>query len=1006
MPESQPAPQPGELHTAATPFVGRERELAVLGAAFEQVLAGRRQVVLLVGEPGIGKTRTAEAFTTLARERGALVLWGSCYEWDGAPPYRPWRQAMRAWLHDSDPGAARAALGRGAADIAQIVPEVAEVVPSLPPVPHLEPEQARFRLFESITAVLRNLARTQPLVLIFDDLHWADAPSLLLLEFVARELRASPLLLLGTYRHAEVSRQHPLAATLAELAREPSSLRVMVRGLSHAEVGRYLTLATGVEPLPALVVAVERGTEGNPFFVTEVVRWLQAEGQLAPDGNTRGITLGLPESVREVIGRRLDRLSATCNQILPLAAVAGREFDVALLAPVCSLPPDTLIEALEEALRAGIVEDASGLGRFRFRHALIQETLYQELRTPQRVRLHQQLGEALERLHAGHLDAYYDELAHHFFQAASAGSLDKAIAYAVTAAERATAQLAWESSVEHVQRALQLLDLQQPPDEHLRCGLLLALGAARWKSGATEPGRAAYQQAATLARQLHAPTLLARAALGYTGADVVGQVFFGDATAVQLLEEALAALPTDDSILRIKLLAHLGIILSVVSGDDAPHWLERRRTLTHAAVAMARRVGDLPTLLYSLILHWHGLNGLETLAERHAVAEELIQRATAAGDGYSAMFGHGACAVDWLDQGDIPGFEHELTLYADLAAATQLPIWTANVLSYRAMLALLKGRFDEVEPLVHAWQELNGGVSPDAPLEDAMQHLFILRREQGRLAEMAAIVPRVDGMNRREEAHWRCQEGLMLWELGQPGRAQALFASLAARNYEGMARDWWWLPNIALLGELCAVLGDVQHATRLYDLLQPYAHRHVSVGNRRRCFGSTAYYLGRLATVLERWNAAEQHFEAAQAMHARMGARPFVAHTQHAWADMLVRRGQPGDVQRASDLAQRALATTDDLGMTRLAERLHVLLTTISATSSTTATAKASVAGLSPRELDVLRLLVEGRSDREIAAALFISHRTVMTHVVNILNKLGVSSRTAAASLAVRDGIV
>jgi DNA-binding CsgD family transcriptional regulator len=915
-------------------------------------------------------------------------------------------QLLRGAIQDCDIGALQADLGRGAADVAQLVPELRARLPDLPALPELEPEAARFRLFDAITTFLKAQTGRRPLALVLDDLHWGDTPSLLLLQFLAQALRDTPLLLIGTYRTTEVGRQHPLAATLAELAREPSILRVMVRGLSHADVGRYMALATGVDPSPALVVAVEHETEGNPFFVTEVVRWLHSEGQLAPDGDMRKMTLGLPESIREVIGRRLDRLSATCNQILPLAAVAGREFDVALLAPVCSLPPDTLIEAFEEALRAGIVEDAGRLGRYRFRHALIQETLYQELRTPQRVRWHQQLGEALERLHVGYLDAYYDELAHHCFQAASAGSLDKAVDYAVKAAEHALAQVAWETAVEHYQRALQLLDLKEPRDDHLRCELLLALGAARWKSGATGSGRAAYQQAATLARQLHASALLARAALGYAGTDTVGQVFFGDATAVQLLEEALAALPTDDSILRIKLLAHLGIILGVVSGDDDPQWLERRRTLTQDAAAMARRLGDPPTLHYALILHWHGLSGLDTRAERHAVAEELIQRATSAGDVYSAMFGHGACAVDWLDQGDIPGFEHELTLYADLAAATQLPVWTANVLSYRAMLALLKGRFDEVEPLVQAWQELNGGVSADAPLEDAMQHLFILRREQGRLAELAAIVPRVVGVSRREEALWRCQEGLMLWELGQPSRAEALFAVLAARNYEEMARDWWWLTNVALLGELCAVLGDVQHAARLYELLQPYAHRHVSVGNNRRCFGSTAYYLGLLATTQERWTAAEQHFEAARAMHARMGARPFLAHTQHAWAAMLLRRGQSVDAQRAGDLAHQALATADDLGMTRLAERLHGLLATISATPSTTTTAKASVAGLSPRELDVLRLLVDGRSDREIAAALFISHRTVMTHVANILNKLGVSSRTAAASLAVRDGIV
>jgi hypothetical protein len=683
-------------------------------------------------------------------------------------------------------------------------------------------------------------------------------------------------------------------------------------------VGTFIAQTAGIAPPEPLVAAVHHETEGNPFFVAEVVRLLAAEGRLERPDATRSWSVSLPESVREVVGKRLNRLSEECNRTLAIASVIGREFRLATLERVTERSANDLLELVEEAIRARVVQEHDNVGHFRFSHALVQETLYAELSSARRARLHGQVGDAIVQLQSANLTPYYGELAQHYFQAAASGKADLAIEYATRAAERAMAQVAWEAAVQQYERALQLLDLKHPRDDQLRCELLLALGAARWKSGATDPGRAAYQQAATLARHLHASTLLARAALGCSGSDVVGAASFGDAATVQLLEEALAAMPTDDSILRIKLLAHLGIILSVVSEDD-PHWLERRRTLTHEAVAMARRVGDTPTLLFSLIQHWHGLSGLDTRAERHAVAEELIQRATAAGDAYSAMFGHGACAVDWLDQGDIPRFEHELTLYADLAAATQLPIWTANVLSYRAMLALLKGRFDEVEPLVQAWQELNGGVSADAPLEDAMQHLFILRREQGRLAELAAIVPRVVGLNRREEAHWRCQEGLMLWELGQSSRAQALLAALAARNIEGMARDWWWLTNVALLGELCAVLGDVQHATRLYDLLQPYAHRHVSVGNRRRCFGSTAYYLGLLATTLERWNAAEQHFEAALAMNTRMEMPPFVARTQYAYADMLVKHAAPGDREKALGLVNQALSAAEEIGMTRLA---------------------------------------------------------------------------------------
>ena len=309
-------------------FVGRQREMGELKGCLEDALSGRGRLVTLVGEPGIGKTRTAQEMATYAGLRGAQVLWGRSYEEQGVPPYWPWVQAIRSYVREKDPKQLRSEMGSGAADIAEVVSDVRERLPDLQPAPELEADQARFRLFDSITAFLKTASQRQPLVLVLDDLHWADHPSLLLLEFVARELDGSRLLLLGTYRDMELSRRHPLSLTLGELTRERLFQRVLLRGLSQEDVGRFIELVSGVAPPRGMVEAVHRQTEGNPLFVTEVVRLLVQEGELTQDraGHRDSWCVRIPEGVREVIGRRLDRLSDRCNETLTVASVVGREF--------------------------------------------------------------------------------------------------------------------------------------------------------------------------------------------------------------------------------------------------------------------------------------------------------------------------------------------------------------------------------------------------------------------------------------------------------------------------------------------------------------------------------------------------------------------------------------------------------------------------------------------------------------------------------------------------------
>ncbi|MCI0794176.1 MAG: protein kinase, partial [Chloroflexi bacterium] len=435
-------------------FVGRHAEMGELKAALEDALSGRGRLVTLVGEPGIGKTRTALELATYAGLRQAQVLWGRCYEEQGMPPYWPWVQAIRSYVRDHDPEQIRAEMGAGAAEIAEVVSDVRERLPDLPTAPVLDnPEQARFRLFDSITAFLRTASRTQPLVLVLDDLHWADQPSLLLLQFVARELGGARLLIIGTYRDMELSRQHPLAEALGELTRERLFQRVVLRGLSQEDVGRFIEMTSGNQAPRGLVEAVHSQTEGNPLFVTEIVRLLVQEGELSAEKvrETDSWTIRIPEGVREVIGRRLNRLSQRCNEALTVASVLGREFTMAQLRPLVEeVTEDRLFEILEEALAARVIEELpQSVGRYQFTHALIQETLAEELSLTRRVRLHARIAEALEQLYGDDTESHAAELAHHFAQAEAMTGPEKLVRYSLQAGERALAAYAYEEAQGH-----------------------------------------------------------------------------------------------------------------------------------------------------------------------------------------------------------------------------------------------------------------------------------------------------------------------------------------------------------------------------------------------------------------------------------------------------------------------------------------------------------------------------------------------------------------------------
>src|SRR5215468_4506357 len=432
---------------AAPALVGRDGELSELLAGLDDVVSGSGRLYLLAGDPGIGKSRLADEVAARARDRGVKVAGGRCWEAGGAPAYWPWVQSLRACVRSLDGEELRSHLGAGAPFVAQIVAEVAETLPDARPPPLIGAEGSRFRLFDAVATFLRNAGGGQPLMLILDDLHAADAPSILLLRFVAGELGDARVLVLGAYRDIELGRGHPLTAALPELSREPAASHLRMTGLTEADVSRLIRQTAGVAPGEGVVTAVHRYTEGNPLFVGEVVRLLAADGRLERIDDPAELPLAVPEGIREVIGRRVARLPEACGRILGLASVLGREFSLLPLARLSGVPAGELLDILHESIAARVLTEIPGApGQLRFSHALVRDVVHESIPAGQRLRLHQRAGEVLETLYQRDLDPHLAELAHHFFQAAAGGDVGKAVDYARRAGQRAIALLAYEEA--------------------------------------------------------------------------------------------------------------------------------------------------------------------------------------------------------------------------------------------------------------------------------------------------------------------------------------------------------------------------------------------------------------------------------------------------------------------------------------------------------------------------------------------------------------------------------
>jgi DNA-binding CsgD family transcriptional regulator len=973
---------PAPLRLApALPFVGRSVELSALRAALPRDPREGRRIALIGGEAGSGKTRLVREFAHETAAQDVRVLLGTCDAIVPAP-YRPFVEALHPLLHDVG---LRAELGVAAGELGRLAPELWLGADAVARPLDADPDTARLRLHTAVGELLTAAGRRESLLLILEDVHWADVSTLLLIRQLARSLGEARVLLLATFRDLEADVPAELAEMIADLRRIEGVLRLPLAGLTTHEIADFVRLAGGEDEIhagPELLEALRDLTRGNAFLLGELWRGLRETGAVAvTDGHlelSRPLTqIATPESVREVTAQRVTRLEPITRDLLELAAVTGREFDLALLRRAASgeLPR---LDVLEPAVASGMIEELPGPAfSYRFTHELVRRALYDRLGTLRRAELHLQVGEALERTGG----ASPDELHHHFAQAAALGTGPRAVRYGLEAARAASAGLAYDEASTLLRSAV-VIGIE---DLRSRAETQLELGTTLFRAGRTVESLATFRDAAVIARELADGELLARAAIGFE--TTCWRPGIDDAGARSLLEEASAALPPEDSRLRVELLAGVARALEV-AGETTSGELVRDE-----AIAMARRIDDRHGLAQALVgSYWaRGKLSFERilprLHEARAIAEEL-------GDVELQ-----AEAILWtvageMALGEVAPAERELDLAVELAHRTRQPFVLHAAEQFNSSFALLEGRLADAEAAAERSREwgllLKGR---DASATYGVQ-MFAIRREQGRLSELAPVV-RVLVSGPRGDAAWAPGLGVLLCEMGLHDEARRILAEVRARGL-GELRRGLWLASLTYLTDAASALADAELAALLLPALEPHAGAIITIGHGVGCYGAADRYLGMLAALLGDGDRARSHFAVAMAINERMGAHTWLSHTGYEYGRLLL---AAGETERARSLLDGALAEAERVGQPALAARIRAL------TEAASVPATSLPDGLSARELDVLRLVAQGRSNRQIGTTLFISEHTAANHVRSILRKTASANRAEATAYAYRTGL-
>jgi DNA-binding SARP family transcriptional activator len=894
-------------------FIGRDDALTRLRERYALVKAGKRQFVLLCGEPGIGKTRLASEFARDAHAQGAVVLYGRS-DPEALVPYQPFITAIEQYIADCGQRDLTRELEFELRELGRLIPGLRRHVPTLlDPLP-VEPESRRYRMFDAVSRVLAFIARERTAVLILDDLHWADTSTALLVRHIVQQLHGVKLLIVGTFRDSEASRSEDLPDVLAAQP-DHGFERISLSGFDASETAAFLVARQGQSASERVISQLRSVTGGNPLFMEET---LKSVAEAAPAESRDALStemltgIEVPQRVNAVIAQRLLRLTDSARQILAVASVIGAEFRLGLLEALIEQPTEQVISSLEEAEAAGLIREAKGeIDRFSFSHALVREVLHEQQSDSRRWRRHQQIGEALEII-AQTSAVNPAELAYHFFESRHSDRGRKAFRYSLEAGDRAAESFAHDEAAEHYERALTALGMHESPDESQRCEVLLALGQVKLRQGYPE-ARGMFEQAAALARQQGLPEHLGRAALGfasrYTEAGVV------DDRGIALLREALDQLGGQPSALRAELIARLA---------DSLHFTpehEETLALSRTAIVLAREVDDTHALVSALVSRHAALLHIAHLDERLALSQELLDLAERVGERELAALGHHWRIYDLLEATEIDAARAEHRALVELAKELRQPLYDHFSVGWDVVWANMAGRIKDAERFAEESYELGRRAQARDAETVYWAQVVALRRREHRLADFVSTV-QAAGEQLPALMAWRTVLPLAHLAAGKLKEAVEEFEWLAEDAFGRVPEDMFWFTCVCVLAETCALIRDTSRAGELYEMLLPYKDRNVQV-TRAACWGSCERFLGLLAACLGNWAAASDHFESAIAKNTAGGIAGGLSIVKRDYAEMHVARRADGDLDAAVDLYRDTLRAAQDADMPQLTA--HIL---------------------------------------------------------------------------------
>jgi tetratricopeptide (TPR) repeat protein len=867
-------------------FVGREQELKQLQSAFDSSVSGQGALMMVVGEPGIGKTALSEQLATYVTLRGGRTLVGHCYEEGSLSlPYLAFVEALRSYVLSREVKDLREELGTGAADVARIVSEVRERL-KVKPRPPDDPEEARYRLLQAVTSFLSNAATVQPLLVVLEDLHDADKGTLDMLMHVSRHLAGTRLLVIGTYRDVEVDRSHPLSAALAELRRSSTYGRVLLRGLNADEVRRMLEGITREEIPWGLAEAVHRQTEGNPLFVQEVVRYLVEEGLITQKGRpTRDtpLEMSIPEGLRDVIGRRLSLLSPDCNQLLSVAAVIGREFPLDTLKGVADIKEDAFVNALKESVQLSVLEERSQVGviRYRFTHAFFRQTLYEELIAPQRLQLHQRVARSLETQYEKRLKEHAAELAEHFSQSTDPADLKKAIEYGEMAAKRALDVYAYGEAARLLEQALKVQRVLDPEDRGRYCDLLLDLCNVVTIGG--EPRRALDKElpeAFALAEELGDRTRASRActiAIHCLHASGGMDLATWERPEAPIWVERADRYAEPESVARAWADLAMGEMKSIAglyAGQNA--LMAEGLPLIRQALELARRLGEPQTFWFIACMWFVYAQAPQHAQERRRLAEELEGQPRIGVDVASLGITLAVIAGAFLEAGQRERAEKLYNEVKELAERSGQVLLGLMPMALDSIMATLDGHLENaaeiIQKILTRGEELNASSLALTVAQMAGNSPFYL----GKVEQAIRLMP----VYSESLAKVICR--------AQPTPNPEVIAILdniiAARPEIGSDEDEMWAATDIILLTAAVLVGHKQMAE---ILLGRFAGSGIRITGATS-LSCTDRHLGGAAALLGRYDEARKYYDEALKVATEMRFRPEIATTRLQLAELLL----------------------------------------------------------------------------------------------------------------------